>query len=59
MTSTALVTQEEPHGKDKATGRFVPGNSFGGKGGRPVGSKPRLSEAFISKLAKHFAEIWR
>jgi hypothetical protein len=52
--SNALAIVDNSDGRDKASGRFVSGNAFGGKGGRPVGSKPRLAQAFIDKLAKHW-----
>jgi hypothetical protein len=53
--SNALVSLEKEAGRDKASGRFVSGNKWGGNsGGRPVGSKPRLAQAFIDKLAKHW-----
>ena len=41
-------------GKDLNTGQFITGNRLGR--GRPLGSKPKLSEKFISELAKHFSK---
>lgn len=39
--------------KDPETGRFLTGNSGGG---RPKGSRNRLGEAFLEELAQDFAE---
>jgi len=43
-----------PRGKDLKTGQFITGNRL--SRGRPIGSKPKLSEKFISELAKHFSK---
>jgi hypothetical protein len=40
--------QHTNNGRDAETGRFLPGNS--GNGGRPKGSRNRLTEQFISDL---------
>ena len=47
----ALVNVEKPEGRDIKSGRFVTGNPGGG---RKIGPKPRLAQAFIDKLAKHW-----
>lgn len=40
--------------KDPETGRFLPGNS--GFGGRPVGARNKLGEAFVAALQADFDE---
>jgi hypothetical protein len=42
-----VETVEAENGKDKKTGRFVTGNSGGG---RPKGSRNKLGEAFLDDL---------
>ena len=47
----ALAIVDKSDGRDKASGRFTTGNPGGG---RKIGPKPRLAQAFIDKLAKHW-----
>jgi hypothetical protein len=44
--------QETNNGRDTETGRFLPGNS--GKGGRPKGSRNRLTEQFLVDLCNEW-----
>ena len=48
-----MANEIVPRGKDLKTGQFITGNRL--SRGRPIGSKPKLSEKFISELAKHFS----
>ena len=50
----AMANELIPRGKDPKTGQFITGNKL--SRGRPIGSKPKLSEKFISELAKHFSK---
>ena len=43
---------DKPKPKQGADGRFLAGN--GGNGGRPAGSRNKLSEAFLSALCEDF-----
>jgi hypothetical protein len=49
--SNALAVIEKGECRDKVSGRFTTGNPGGG---RKLGPKPRLAQAFIDKLAKHW-----
>ena len=49
---SVAIEQEDRHGKDTSSGRFLAGNKF--SRGRQPGSKPKLSEKFITVLGKHF-----
>jgi len=46
-----LISLDNKPQKDPKTGRFITGNSGGG---RPAGSRPKLSEAFIAALHEEF-----
>jgi hypothetical protein len=48
-----VETVEAENGKDKKTGRFVTGNSGGG---RPKGSRNKLGEAFLDDLYADWKE---
>ena len=45
----------EPSGDRDEKGRFAKGNSLAGQGGRPKGSRHRISEAFL----KDFHDDWK
>jgi hypothetical protein len=54
MTDNSLITLDNNGGRDSTSGRFSIGNQYGGKGGRPIGPKPRLGESVIKAFAKHW-----
>jgi hypothetical protein len=47
-----MIEHRKNNGKD-VSGRFVTGNKFG-RAGRPLGSKVRLSDKFLTELGKDF-----
>ena len=40
--------------KDRVTGRFLPGNKIGAKGGRVLGSRNRLANEYVMALQRAF-----
>jgi hypothetical protein len=46
------MRRPKKEGRDEKTGRFLPGNGYGG---RPLGSRNKLSEAFLAD----FEKVWR